>query len=49
MFVPHIWLQVVYTDGESEQLNLVKERWELLEDPSSASEVLCLFLVNVQS
>ncbi|KAJ4874380.1 Tudor/PWWP/MBT superfamily protein [Raphanus sativus] len=29
---------VVYTDGESEQLNLVKERWELLEDPSSASE-----------
>ncbi|KAF8103411.1 hypothetical protein N665_0188s0347 [Sinapis alba] len=30
--------KVVYTDGESEQLNLVKERWELLEDLPSASE-----------
>ncbi|KAJ0231752.1 Tudor/PWWP/MBT superfamily protein [Hirschfeldia incana] len=30
--------KVVYTDGESEQLNLVNERWELLEDLSSASE-----------
>ncbi|CAH8330216.1 unnamed protein product [Eruca vesicaria subsp. sativa] len=30
--------QVVYTDGESEQLNLGKERWELLEDLSSDSE-----------
>ncbi|CAF2065833.1 unnamed protein product [Brassica oleracea var. botrytis] len=30
--------KVVYTDGESEELHLHKERWELLEDLSSASE-----------
>lgn len=30
--------QVLYTDGESEELYLYKERWELLEDLSSASE-----------
>lgn len=40
---PHTFgLQVVYTDGESEELHLHKERWELLEDLSSASEVYCL-------
>lgn len=33
------WLQVVYTDGDSEELNLAKERWKLLEDLNSASEV----------
>ena len=41
MFVPP---QVLYTDGVTEQLNLIKERWELLEDlTSSASEVLLSF------
>ncbi|CAH2067941.1 unnamed protein product [Thlaspi arvense] len=30
--------RVVYSDGDSEELNLVKERWELLEDLTSASE-----------
>uniref|UniRef100_M4CHA3 Tudor domain-containing protein n=1 Tax=Brassica campestris TaxID=3711 RepID=M4CHA3_BRACM len=35
---------VLYTDGVTEQLNLIKERWELLEDlTSSASEVLLSF------
>ncbi|WZZ67016.1 hypothetical protein YC2023_078386 [Brassica napus] len=41
MFVPP---QVLYTDGVIEQLNLIKERWELLEDlTSSDSEVLQSF------
>ncbi|CAN6931552.1 unnamed protein product [Brassica oleracea] len=36
--------QVLYTDGVIEQLNLIKERWELLEDlTSSDSEVLQSF------
>ncbi|ESQ27121.1 hypothetical protein EUTSA_v10018162mg [Eutrema salsugineum] len=30
--------RVVYSDGDSEELNLIKERWELLEDLTSASE-----------
>uniref|UniRef100_A0A1J3J2X5 Sister chromatid cohesion protein PDS5-like protein B-B n=1 Tax=Noccaea caerulescens TaxID=107243 RepID=A0A1J3J2X5_NOCCA len=29
---------VVYTDGDSEELNLAKERWKLLEDLNPASE-----------
>ncbi|XP_018444421.1 sister chromatid cohesion protein PDS5 homolog D isoform X2 [Raphanus sativus] len=29
---------ILYTDGEKEQLNLIKERWELLEDLTSDSE-----------
>lgn len=35
---PH-WLQVIYSDGDSEELNLIEERWELLEDDTSADEV----------
>ncbi|KAL0663406.1 hypothetical protein Bca4012_100243 [Brassica carinata] len=36
--------KVLYTDGVIEQLNLIKERWELLEDlTSSDSEVLQSF------
>jgi len=35
---PH-WLQVIYSDGDSEELNLTEERWELLEDDTSADEV----------
>jgi hypothetical protein len=34
---PH-WLQVIYSDGDSEELNLTEERWELLEDDTSADE-----------
>lgn len=36
---PHL-LQVIYSDGDSEELNLIEERWQLLEDHTSADEVL---------
>jgi hypothetical protein len=30
--------RVIYSDGDSEELNLTEERWELLEDDTSADE-----------
>ncbi|XP_020891162.1 glutamic acid-rich protein isoform X2 [Arabidopsis lyrata subsp. lyrata] len=30
--------RVIYSDGDSEELNLIEERWELLEDDTSADE-----------
>lgn len=41
-----------YNDGETEKLNLSKERWELVEDDNMSEEVsyrLCLFFYGYVS
>jgi len=38
--------QVTYSDGDVEELNLKKERFKIIEDKSSASEVKISYILS---